>query len=80
MKTVHTKFRTEVGRFKWRHPIIWRRAKRENALEGRIYDAIAGTLKMHGIPDERGDNYEDEPSYDLMVAVMRVLRREKVKL
>jgi len=49
-------------------------------LEGRLYDAIAGTLKMHQIPDERGPRYEDEPSYDIMVAVMRVLRREKIKI
>lgn len=76
---MHRSFRTEVRRFKWRHPIIWRRAKRELELEGRIYNAIAGTLKAHGIPDEQGEHYEDEPSYDLMVAVMRVLKREKVK-
>jgi hypothetical protein len=74
------KFSTELHLFKWRHPLLWRRCKREVAVEGRIYKAIAGTLKMHGIPDEQGPNYEDEPSYDLMVAVMRVLRREKVKL
>lgn len=76
---MHTKF-TGIQRFKWRHPFIWRRAKRENVLEGRLYDAIAGTLKMHQIPDERGPRYEDEPSYDIMVAVMRVLRREKIKI
>lgn len=73
-------FEKEVRRFKWRHPFIWRRVRREAELEGRIYKAVAGVLKAHGIPDERGPQYEDEPSYDLMVAVMRVLRREKVKL
>ena len=77
---MHTNFNTMVFRFKWRHPFVWRRVKRETAIEGRIYNAIAGTLKAHDIPDERGENYEDEPSYDLMVAVMQVLRREKVKL
>lgn len=73
------KFQTEVSRFKLRHPIVWRRVQRELKVEARLYNAIAGTLKAHGIRDERGDNYEDEPSYDLMVAVMRVLRREKIK-
>jgi hypothetical protein len=73
-------FDTEIRRFKWRHPFVWRRAKRELEVEARIYKAVAGVLKAHGIPDETGENYEDEPSYDLMVAVMRVLRREKVKL
>lgn len=73
-------FDTEIKRVKWRHPLVWRRVKRELDVEARLYNAIAGTLKMHGIPDERGPGYEDEPSYDLMVAVMRVLRREKVKL
>lgn len=77
-KTV--KFSTEVRIFKLRYPFIWRRAQREAKLESRLYKAIAGTLKAHGIPDECGVNYEDEPSYDLMVAVMQVLRREKVKL
>jgi hypothetical protein len=73
-------FDTEIRKFKWRHPFIWRRVRREVELEDRIYRAVAGVLKAHGIPDERGPQYEDEPSYDLMVAVMRVLRREKVKL
>jgi hypothetical protein len=72
-------FGRDVRRFKWRHPLIWRRAKREHALEERIYNALAGVLKAHSIPDEQGEHYEDEPSYDLMVAVMRVLKREKVK-
>ncbi len=74
-----TTFRSEVRKFKWRHPIVWRQAKRELDLESRIYKAVAGVLKSHDIPDDRGLNYEDEPSYDLMVAVMRVLRREGVK-
>jgi hypothetical protein len=73
------KFNTEIRWFKWRHPFIWRRVKREVDVEERLYNAIAGTLKAHGIHDARGVNYEDEPSYDLMVAVMRVLRRENVK-
>jgi hypothetical protein len=73
-------FDTEINRFKWRHPFVWRRAKRELEVESRVYRAVAGVLKAHGIPDERGGQYEDEPSYDIMVAVMRVLRREKVKL
>lgn len=73
------KFEREVRRFRWLHPFIWRRVRREVELEDRIYRAVAGVLKAHGIPDERGPEYEDEPSYDLMVAVMRVLRREKVK-
>jgi len=73
-------FSSEVRRFKRRHPFVWRRAKREIELEARLYKALAGVLKAHGIPDERGPHYEDEPSYDLMVAVMRVLKREKVKI
>lgn len=73
-------FSSEIQRFKWRHPIIWRRAKRELDIEGRIYDAVAGVLKSYGIPDKGSEPGEDEPSYTLMVAVMRVLRREKVKL
>lgn len=73
-------FSSEVSRFKRRHPFVWRRVQREVELEGRLYRALAGVLKAHGIPDERGEGYEDEPSYDLMVAVMRVLRREKVRI
>lgn len=73
------KFDTEVKRFKRWHPFVWRRVRREMEIEARLYTAIAGTLKAHGIRDERGANYEDEPSYDLMVAVMRVLQRENVK-
>jgi len=73
-------FESSLKRFKWRHPLVWRRAKRELAVEGRIYDAVAGVLKSYGIPDEGSEPGEDEPSYTLMVAVMRVLRREKVKL
>lgn len=76
----HSLFKRQLRMFKWRHPLIWRRAKREMAVGDRIYNAIAGTLKAHKIPDERGPRYEDEPSYDLMVAVMTVLRREKVRL
>jgi hypothetical protein len=72
-------FRKDVRQFKWRHPLVWRRAKRELEVEARVYRAMAGVLKAHGIADQRGPGYEDEPSYDLLVAVMRVLRREKVK-
>lgn len=74
------KFEREVRRFRWLHPFLWWKVSRELEVEQRIYRAVAGVLKAHGIPDERGPEYEDEPSYDLMVAVMRVLRREKVKL
>lgn len=70
---------TKIKKFKRRHPFVWRRIQREIEIQSRIYNAIAGTLKAHRIPDERGPRYEDEPSYDLMVAVMRVLRRENVK-
>lgn len=77
---MHSIWKSEIDRFKWRHPFVWRRAKRELEVESRVYRAVAGVLKAHGIPDERGEHYEDEPSYDLMVAVMRVLRREGVKL
>lgn len=59
------------------HPIAWRKAKKDLELEDRLYRAIAGTLKAHGIKDEHGPDYEDEPSYDLMVAVMQVLRRRR---
>lgn len=78
----HTRwsFSSEVRWFKFRHPLVWRRAVRENRLEGKIYDAIAETLRVLEIPDERGESYADEPSYDLMVAVMHVLRQEKVRV
>ncbi len=73
------KFETETRWFKRRHPFVWRRVEREIKVQSRLYNAIAGTLKAHGIHDERGANHEDEPSYDLMVAVLRVLKRENIK-
>lgn len=74
------KFEREMRRLRWLHPFLWWRVCREMALENKLYEAIAETLKAYDIPDERGQEGEDEPSYAVLMAVMLVLRREKVKV